>query len=270
MIKIIDDKKKFSDSDKTMLLKSLNGKKMLAYLKAYGTDYDFCRFYRIENKNGFGFMFMINSTLIICSDYDIYDDEILHFINMNMPFRIEGSGQIIEKLKDKLNINYQTLNRTVFEMIPDENTKNFNELQVEFNPDFKDVYEILSEGFPNIADFGLWYTDTSHRCRHGVSKIFTYKESTTASIVFDIENDVLVGQVATKIKSRGSGYAREFLKWLAMFLNNLNKKAYLMALDVRVSFYHEIGFKEVMKEIVLERQDIEKESIMKGKLTDES
>ena len=187
---------------------------------------------------------------------------------MNMPFRIEGSQQILNRLKE--NMNYQVLNRTVFEMLPDENTKNFDELQVNFNPDFKQVYQILSEGFPNIADFGLWYTDTSHRCRHGISKVFTYKECTTASIVFDIENCVLVGQVATKIKSRGSGYAREFLKWLALFLNTLNKRAYLLALDIRVSFYHEIGFREVMKEIVLERQDIEKESIVKGRLTDES
>lgn len=265
MIKLIDNQ---NDFDRPMLLKSLSGKKMLAYLKAYGTDYNFCRFYKIEHQNGYGFMFLINSTLIICSDYDIYNDELLQFAEMNKPFRIEGSQQVLNKLKE--NINYQVLNRTVFEMLPDENTKNFNELQVEFNPNFEQVYEILSEGFPNIADFGLWYTDTSHRCRHGVSKVFTYKDCTTASIMFDIENDVLVGQVATKVNSRGSGYAREFLKWLAMFLNNLNKKAYLLALDIRISFYREIGFREVEREIVLERQDIDKESIMKGKLTDES
>lgn len=265
MIRIIKDENEFN---RNILLKSLNGKKMLAYLKAYGTEYDFCRFYKIENENGIGFMFLINSTLIICSDDDIYNDEILHFAEMNMPFRIEGSQQILHKLKQKL--EYQVLNRTIFEMLPDENTHKFDELQVEFNPDFKEVYDILSEGFPNIADFGLWYTDTSHRCRHGVSKVFTYKNCTTASIVFDIENEVLVGQVATKIASRGSGYAREFLKWLAMFLNNLNKRAYLLALDIRTSFYNEIGFREVEKEIVLERQDIEKESIMKGRLADES
>lgn len=265
MIRIIKDENEFN---RNILLKSLNGKKMLAYLKAYGTEYDFCRFYKIENENGIGFMFLINSTLIICSDDDIYNDEILHFAEMNMPFRIEGSQQILHKLKQKL--EYQVLNRTIFEMLPDENTHKFDELQVEFNPDFKEVYDILSEGFPNIADFGLWYTDTSHRCRHGVSKVFTYKNCTTASIVFDIENEVLVGQVATKIASRGSGYAREFLKWLAMFLNNLNKRSYLLALDIRTSFYNEIGFREVEKEIVLERQDIEKESIMKGRLADES
>ena len=133
MIKLINNPEDF---DRAMLLKSLNGKKMLAYLRAYGTDYDFCRFYRIENQNGYGFMFIINSTLIICSDYDIYSEELLQF-------RIEGSQQILNRLKE--NMNYQVLNRTVFEMLPDENTKNFDELQVNFNPDFKQVYQILSE-----------------------------------------------------------------------------------------------------------------------------
>ncbi|MBQ3947598.1 MAG: N-acetyltransferase, partial [Ruminococcus sp.] len=58
-------------------------------------------------------------------------------------------------------------------------------------------------------------------------------------------------------------------KWLAKFFNGLGKRAYLLALDVRVSFYEEIGFKVVGKEIVLERIDIVKDSIAKGKLEDE-
>ena len=137
------------------------------------------------------------------------------------------------------------------------------------DPNLPEVYRILSEGFPNISDFSLWYTDTSHRCRHGISRVFTYRDSTTASAVFDIENVVLIGQVATDTAARGRGYAREFLRWLARFFNNLGKRAYLLALDVRVSFYREIGFREVETEIVLERIDVEKESTKKGRLADE-
>ncbi len=266
MIKIIYNE---AELNREMLLKTLSGKKLLAYFKAYGTDYEFCRFYKLEYENGMGFMFMINSTLIICSEDDIAVDELSCFIEMNMPFRIEGAQQILERLKNVLK-DYQALNRTVFEMLPDETTASFNEKFVDFNPKLSDAYEILSEGFPNIADYGLWFTDTSHRCRHGVSKVFTYKGCTTASIVFDIENDVLVGQVATKISSRGSGYAREFLKWLAAFLRGFNKKAYLLALDIRVSYYREIGFRETDHEFVLERFDVDKESMQKGRLTNES
>ena len=69
--------------------------------------------------------------------------------------------------------------------------------------------------------------------------------------------------------ARGRGYAREFLKWLAKFFNGLGKRAYLLALDVRVSFYQEIGFKIVGREVVLERIDVEKDSLSKGKLAEE-
>lgn len=265
MIKLI---KSDSELDNALLMKTLSGRKMLAYMKAYGAGYDFCRFYKITGEygnRGEGYMFIINSTLIICGDGVLSaDEELQMFVDMNMPFRIEGDQKILKGIKCEN--RYQTLNRTIFELIPDENSYKFAEEFVDFDPSLPEVYSILSEGFPNISDFSLWYTDTSHRCRHGISRVFTYRGCTTASVVFDIGNEALIGQVATKISARGSGYAREFLKWLALFLNNNGKRAFLLALDVRVSFYREIGFREVEHEIVLERTDVEKDSVSKGRL----
>lgn len=267
MIRLLTDEKNF---DRELLLKTISGKKMLSYLKAYGTEYDFCRFYEISNESGKGFMFIINSTLIICSDENMTaDEELSLFVEMNLPFRIEGSQNVLLGLKNMNSERYQSLNRTVFELLSNNVPMNQCEEFVDFDPKLTDVYKILSEGFPNITDFELWYTDTSHRCRHGISRVFTYKNCTTASVMFDIDNDILIGQVATKAASRGSGYARDFLRWMAGFLNKLGKRAYLLALDVRVSFYQEIGFREVEKEFVLERTDIKKESLLKGKLADE-
>ncbi len=254
--------------DRPLLLETLLGRKMLAYMKAYGPNYDFCRFYKVTDESGVGYMFFMNATMIICTDGELEStDELRMFVNMNMPFRVEGNRKVLDGLVGLE--RYQVLNRTIFELIPDENSYKFAEEYVNFDPYLPDVYKILSEGFPNISDFSLWYTDTSHRCRHGISRVFTYRDSTTASVVFDIENSVLIGQVATRLSARGSGYAREFLKWLALWLNGLGKRAYLLALDVRVSFYREIGFREVEKEIVLERIDVDKDSVMKGKLADE-
>ncbi|HPY85330.1 MAG TPA: N-acetyltransferase [Ruminococcus flavefaciens] len=254
--------------DRPLLLETLLGRKMLAYMKAYGPNYDFCRFYKATDESGVGYMFFMNATMIICTDGELEaTDELRMFVNMNMPFRVEGNRKVLDGLIGLE--RYQVLNRTIFELIPDENSYKFAEEYVNFDPYLPDVYKILSEGFPNISDFSLWYTDTSHRCRHGISRVFTYRDSTTASVVFDIENSVLIGQVATRLSARGSGYAREFLKWLALWLNGLGKRAYLLALDVRVSFYREIGFREVEKEIVLERIDVDKDSVMKGKLADE-
>ncbi len=266
MIKLLTNSR---DVDRELLCRTLSGRKLLAYMKAYGLGYDFCRFYEMTGDgSGRGYMFMINSTLIICADDKLQNSEELElFIKMNLPFRIEGTQNILRNIN--IPEHYQPLNRTVFELVPGEVSEKFNEQFVSFDPALTEVYNILSEGFPNITDFSLWYTDTSHRCRHGISRVFTYKNSTTASAVFDVDNVVLIGQVATKISSRGSGYAREFLKWLAYFFNNLGKRAYLFALDIRVSFYREIGFREAEHEIVLERRDIEKDSLLKGKLADE-
>jgi len=262
MIKIIQSE---SELNRELLLKTLSGRKMLAYMKAYGAGYDFCRFYKITDESGEGFMFIINSTLIICGDDGLeVTDELRFFIGMNLPFRVEGDSRILRDIG--LEEHYQTLNRTIFELVPDESCASFVEEYVDFDPSLPEVYKILSEGFPNIADFSLWYTDTSHRCRHGISRVFTYRDCTTASVIFDIDNSVLIGQVATKLSCRGSGYARQFLKWLAYFFNNLGKRAFLLALDIRVGFYREIGFKEIEREIVLERRDVEKESLSKGKL----
>ena len=84
--------------------------------------------------------------------------------------------------------------------------------------------------------------------------------------MFDIGSTILIGQVATTATARGRGYAREFLKWLAGFFNGLGKRSYLLALDIRKSFYEEIGFREAGHETVLERIDVEKDNMIKGQL----
>lgn len=254
----------FSDSEKAVLQKSWRGKKLLAYFKAYGGEYDFCQFFRLEYENAQGWMFLLNSTLVICSEDVLPADEAADFIRMHLPFRIECPQNMLAELSEIE--NYQQLRRTLFSLKPHPVSEAFDEKDVEFNPRLSDVYDILQEGFPNLTDYPLWLTDTSHRCRHGVSHVLTYKNSTTVTIVFDQENCVMVGQVATRFANRGSGYARDFLKWLSAWLGEMGKEAVLYALDVRRSFYQQIGFDEIETEFVLERTDVQKEDTQKGAL----
>ena len=94
MIKLIEHE---HELDRVLLNKTLSGKKMLAYMRAYGPNYEFCRFYKITDGIGTGFMFIINSTLIICGDGKLEpNDEIDLFVSMNLPFRIEGDQKILE------------------------------------------------------------------------------------------------------------------------------------------------------------------------------
>lgn len=253
-----------SDKEKTKIRKSWRGKKLLAYFKAYGGEYDFCQFFHIHYENAEGYMFLLNSTLVICSNDELPTEETADFIKMHLPFRVECPQNMLSGLAEIS--NYQLLRRTLFALKPHNISESFNEDDVEFNPKLSDVYDILSEGFPNLTDYSLWLTDTSHRCRHGVSHVLTYKNSTTVTIVFDQDNSVMIGQVATRTANRGSGYARDFLKWLAAWLGSLGKEAVLYALDIRRSFYQQIGFEEIETEYVLERVDVNKEDTEKGAL----
>lgn len=254
----------FCAAEQAVLEKSWRGRQILAYYKAYGGNYDFCRFFRIQGENGVGWLFLFNSTLLICTQGEIPAEEVYTFTQMHLPFRIECPQTLLGMLEHLP--NYQKLHRATFLLTPSVVSSDFCEKDVDQMPKLQKVYEILQEGFPNLMDYSLWLTDVSHRCRHGMSQVWTYKNSSTLTLIYDWNDCVLVGQVATRIAQRGSGYARDFLRWTAMQLAQEGKMAALYALDIRISFYKEIGFKEIASEYVLERQDVKKEEQEKGVL----
>ncbi len=234
--------------------KDYYGRKILSYYKAYGLEYDFCRFYEISEGTLHGFIVKFNSVMIISTQCDLPVNEIIHFIQMNKPFRVEAPQQIICHLN---NIDgYKMLGRTKFEFtdhMPDE----FDTKKLDISPRLDDIYEILHEGFPTLTEYGLWITEHSHKIRHRLSKIFLYNECTTATVIYDIDDHVLIGQVATKIDARGKGYARELLYWIGHTLNQCGKTVSLFALDYRASFYREIGFRPVSIENVIQMDNTE-------------
>lgn len=251
-----------NELDTELLRRSWRGRKMYSYYKAYGLEYSFCQFFGVGVG---GVMLLFNSTILICNAAEDDAEDLALFIRMHIPTRVECDEPVRTLLAAQLP-EYHSLHRTTFELQPDVEGTAFAEEFVEFNPSYSDVYEILQAGFPNLQDYALWLTDTSHRCRHGVSRVMTYKNSTTATIMFDIDNHVLVGQVATLPEARGLGHARVFLRWLAGFLAQFGKTAVLYALDIRESFYREIGFKVLETEYVLERIEEAEDNMTKGRL----
>lgn len=244
-----------------LLRRSWRGRKMLSYYKAYGLQYSFCQFYAVGEQ---GILLRLNDTVLIDHAAPEDTENLAIFLEMHQPFRIECNEPVRAALAALLPA-YRSLHRTLFQLIPDTIPVDAEDA-VEFNPPLAEVYEILQAGFPNLQDYALWLTDTSHRCRHGVSRVMTYRKDTTASIMYDIDNCVLVGQVATRPEARGLGHARVFLRWLAGFLAQFDKIAVLYALDVRESFYREIGFQALETEYVLERMEQEKDNLQKGRL----
>ncbi|MCQ2416306.1 MAG: N-acetyltransferase [Oscillospiraceae bacterium] len=231
------------------------GRKILSCLVAYGTKYSFCRFFCLESHQRFAWMMLQNSTLLISSQDDFTDDreaaeELSLFIQMHSPFRVEGAQSLLKGISLA---EYVPLHRSVFRLEPGEISASFQEEQVNRAPKLDDVYEILSEGFPNLIAYDIWLTDTSHMVRRGLRQCFTYCDVTAATAIYDYGNQVLIGQVATKTAARGKGYARDFLHWIANDLEARGKTGILYALDIRKSFYEEIGFTLMESEFVLER-----------------
>lgn len=249
------------DLNTYLLRKTWRGRKMFSMYKAYGLSYPFCQFFAVGEE---GVLLVFNSTILIVNATESEAEDIAAFIRMHAPFRVECNEPVRAQL-DALLPEYVSLHRTTFGLQPDPEAASVEEF-VELNPSLDEVYRILQAGFPNLQDYSLWYTDTSHRCRHGVSHVLTYKGSTTATIMFDIDDHVLVGEVATLPEARGLGHARSFLRWLALWLAQFNKQAVLYALDIRESFYREIGFTVEETEFVLERKADEKDQITKGLL----
>lgn len=240
-------------------------RKLTVYLNAYGVDYDFCQFYHItsEEDTGESWAMLLNSTLVVCGNGKLPLAEMECFITMHRPARVEGPTQLIGALSPE---DYEYKRRTMFALNPTDLPEDFAVEEIDESPSLDTVYDILREGFPNLIGYDLWMTDTSHLRRRGLTKQYTYRGMTTASLLFDVDNHVLVGQVATRVAARGSGYARSFLGWLAGGLRAQGKTAVLYALDVRVSFYKEIGFTPIETSSLLSRIDRVDEQMQKGKL----
>ena len=227
---------------------------------SYGAKYDFCRFYlHISDKTQkpLSVISQFNATMIIAplKGNDCKKDEtseLLTLVKMNSPQTIELPLTFAEVLKDKLS-NFTPCMRTEFEYI----SKNHSPLmEVDETPRLQDVYDILKTSFPAIADgYELWLTDTSHKVRRGLSQCFVLGGCTTATIQYICDGVALVGQVATKPEERGKFHARKLLYWIGERLYKRGFTVRLFARSNRVSYYEEIGFKELQSDIVFERKD---------------
>ncbi len=135
--------------------------------------------------------FLFNATLLICAEGSVPEEEIRTFAEMHLPFRIECPAELLPVLGQIP--NYQKLHRATFQLTPSAPSPAFCPDEVNESPRLQNVYEILQEGFPNLLEYSLWLTDVSHRCRHGMSKVLTYKNSSTLTLVYDWKGNVFGG-----------------------------------------------------------------------------
>ncbi len=194
---------------------------MAAY-NAYGSGYDFCRFYACENPGGsIGTVHIYNSSMVIDGSADT--DDISMLIKMTKPANIEISGGTLLQPD-----GYAVRHRTLFKAVPNKTDVDFNNVTV--NSRMENCYKILAESLENMGSFQDWYVDISHRIRHGVSGLYYYGE-TTVTQDFDIDGFVFVSHIATAEAARGKGGARRLLYCLAERFAKEEKAMHLFALD---------------------------------------
>ncbi len=234
-------------------------RRIKSHFQAYGTQYDFARFYGIyDGAAAVGLICCFNSAMIICSVRDLtFSDDILaetaHFILMSKPASVELEHRYAPTLLALVGEDYSFDMRTEFQFVP---RNILPQLDVNELPDLDDVFNVLRQSFPSIASsYELWLTDTSHRIRHGLSQSFLLGDYTTATIQYIIDKTALVGHVATIPSERGKFHARTLLYWIGERLTQDGFTVKLMARPHRVSYYEEIGFKEIGRDMVLERKE---------------
>lgn len=223
---------------------SYYGRKITAAYLAYGSGYDFCRFYSSDSG---GIVHIYNASMVISGNVDKNDIETL--VQITMPVNIEMKSK--EPLQ--LSNDYSRTHRTLFHTISGKTDIKFKDVNI--NGFTEKCFSILAESFENIGGYDGWYVDISHRIRHGIAELYLY-DSTTITKAFDINGYVFLSHIATAASERGKGTARRLLYCLAEKFGGEGKNAYLFAQDHRSSFYKSIGFEAVGEDIFYTNQKI--------------
>lgn len=237
-------------------------RKLKSDFLAYGTDYDFLRFYKLSSDGDKAVIRMLNSTMLVAtfcqavlSDDDLED--IILFINMNKPSMIEIDYSVAERIKDRLCNEYRCENRTEFEYDGIFESEN---IVPDPSPSLDDVFEIVRLSFPALADsYELWLTDTSHRIRRSQSILYCLDGSSTLMIKYMLDGYALIGQVGTHPDRRGQHYARKLIYAVNNIMHGRGLKVCLFAREKMVSFYKELGFGPKLEDIVFERKSADEQ-----------
>jgi ribosomal protein S18 acetylase RimI-like enzyme len=225
-----------SEPSELILDKSCYSGRIYAACKAYGTGYDFCRFYSSDN----GSLLIYNSSAVI-SGCPENIGELRAFIEINAPNTVECPASLGEKLSLS---GYEKRHRTLWEKkdIPKEQSSCENASLMK-------MYEIVSKAFGETA-FDLWYADMSHRIRHGISKAYIYKNAACACVDFVFEGAGYISQVAVMPSERGKGYGRKIADIVSGELSAEGAAARLWAYDDMAGFYRSLGFTAVCEDFI--------------------
>jgi predicted GNAT family acetyltransferase len=124
----------------------------------------------------------------------------------------------------------------------------------------RETYPLLEACFQDgLPPFSSWYTDVSHRVRHGCSRIAGFRDGersvACAMTTAECDGAALIGAVATLPEGRGKGYASANVLTLAHRLLGEEKRVFLSPKNEHArALYERIGFVECGRWGSLKRQ----------------
>lgn len=207
--------------------KGITAQKIRALLAAYGTGYDFCRFYR---HNGGSFLAGMGESFVLCAGGGADCEELAQFLNFSGCAELLCDSECGGKINVSLGSDLSRVNvmRYGGTGIPCE---------MECSPPLSEMYDIVGTVFG--FEYEPWYLDMSHRVRHGVARCRKL-EGSALVIQHDINGEALISQVATLPAQRGRGLASGLISSVCAEL--CGREIYILCEDGLIPFYRKNGF----------------------------
>ncbi len=223
MIKRISSAEEFS----VLPQKGVEAQKIRALLHAYGTGYDFCRFFV---HNGDTFLAEMNGSYVLCSGSNCDPEELAQFLRFNGCAELLCGEKAGAEISAILGGRLSLINLMKFVGCAQD-------FEVERAPTLSEVYDIIGTVFG--FEFEPWYLDMSHRIRHGVARCRKLGGSALV-IQHEINGEALISQVATLPSERGKGSASRLLSAACAELSG--SAVYVLCEDKLTAFYEKNGF----------------------------
>ncbi len=240
------------DGSRLRLAEDYYSLKTIAALRAYGTDYDFCRFY----SSGGGNILLYNSSAVLSGEMTD-PEETADFIKINSPDSAECPPPAAALLAEKGSLadEYEFKRRLLFKLIPqrdfdDERFKGIADVPVSLDR----MYSVLKSCFGDFP-YDLWYADMSHRIRHKVSRAFMCGDGACAAMDFCIGKKAYISAVGTLPEERGKGLGSGLLKRIAAELEAGGAEGFLWCFEDLEGFYSHIGFRQTGEDIILLKKE---------------
>ncbi len=221
------------------------GTRISAYFNTYSNSFDFVRFWVQLNEEGrmVSAVSLVDGSMTLTCNLDADFQELSAFIKMIGYSSLQCSRQVMKKLGIAESlwgyvVNYQN----------ETDRSKYGEMTLCQNIDYKDIYTLIKNAdLLGVGEYLPWLSDVTYRVKKGTAKAVVAVESNEpaacAMALFETENAVLLGAVATDKAHRGKGLGGGLVTLLGNEFVKKGKRTELLCKnDSIVDFYISIGF----------------------------